>query len=134
MDNLNWINQRSRSVGTRRARREDKSSGSRRTTEGSKLQVYHRRGVREREMTAKITRSRMEEEALQGLNQLGEGIVYATVMGLPAPTAPPRPDIPVMHELPYRVNGLPPRIAANPAMKAVTSKLLSYSLKWYLHT
>jgi hypothetical protein len=37
MDNLNWSNQRSRSIGTRRARREDKSSGSRRTTEGSDL-------------------------------------------------------------------------------------------------
>jgi hypothetical protein len=37
MDNLNWSNQRSRSVGTRKARREDNSSGSRRTTEGSEL-------------------------------------------------------------------------------------------------
>jgi hypothetical protein len=47
MDNLNWINQRSRSTGIRRARREDKSSGSRRSTEGSELQVYHRRSVQE---------------------------------------------------------------------------------------
>jgi hypothetical protein len=68
MNNLNWSNQRSRSIGTRRARREDKSSGSRRTTEGSELQVYHRRSVQEREMAAEITRARMEEEALQGLN------------------------------------------------------------------
>jgi hypothetical protein len=59
----------------------------------------------------------MEEEALQGLNQLRDGIVYATVMGLPAPTAPPRPGIPIMHELPQRVNGLLPRIAANQAMQ-----------------
>jgi hypothetical protein len=49
--------------------------------------VYHRRSVQEREMAAEITRARMEEEeALQGLNQLGEGVEYATVMGLPAPT------------------------------------------------
>jgi hypothetical protein len=65
MDNLNWSNQRSRSIGTRRARREDKSSGSRRTTEGSELQVYRRRSVQEREMAAEITRARMEQEALQ---------------------------------------------------------------------
>jgi hypothetical protein len=107
MDNLNWINQRCRSIGIRRARREDKSSGSRRTIEGSELHMYHRKIVQEREMAAEITRARMEEEeeALQGLNQLGEGIVYTTVMGLPAPTTPPRPGIPVMHELPRRVNG-----------------------------
>jgi hypothetical protein len=37
MENLNWSNQRSRSIGTKRARREDKSSGSRRTTKGSGL-------------------------------------------------------------------------------------------------
>jgi hypothetical protein len=117
MDNLNWSNQRSRSIGTRRARKEDKSSGSRRTTKGSELQVYHRRSVQEREMAAEITRARMEEEALQRLDQLGEGVVYATVMGLHAPTAPPRPGIPVMHELPHRVNGLHPRIAANQAMQ-----------------
>jgi hypothetical protein len=117
MDNLNWSNQRSRSIGTRRARRGDKSSGSRRTTEGSEIQVYHRRSVQEREMAAEITRARMEEEALQGLNQLGEGVVYATVMGLPVPTAPPRPGIPVMHELPRRVNGLHPRITDNQAMQ-----------------
>jgi hypothetical protein len=70
-------------------------------------------------MAAEITRARMEEEALQGLNQLGEGVVYATVMGLPAPTAPPRISIPVMHELSRRVNGLHPRIAANQAMQEV---------------
>jgi hypothetical protein len=70
-------------------------------------------------MAAEITRARMEEEVLQGLNQLGEGIVYATVMGLPAPTAPPIPGIPAMHELPHRVNGLHPRIAANQAMQEV---------------
>jgi hypothetical protein len=51
-------------MGTRRARRQDKSSGSRRTTEGSELQVYHRRSVQEREMATEITRARMEEEAL----------------------------------------------------------------------
>jgi hypothetical protein len=33
-------------------------------------------------------------------------------MVLPAPTAPPRPGIPVMHELPRRVNGMHPRLAA----------------------
>jgi hypothetical protein len=65
-----------------RARRKDKSSGSRRSTEGSELQVYHRRSVQEMEMAAEITRARMEEEALQGLNQLGEGIVYAIVIRL----------------------------------------------------
>jgi hypothetical protein len=117
MDNLNWSNQRSRSIGTRGARREDKSSGLRRTTEASELQVYHRRSVQEREMVAKIRRARMEEAALQGLNRLGEGVVYATIMRLPAPTAPPRPGILVMHELPCRVNGLHPRIAANQAMQ-----------------
>jgi hypothetical protein len=64
MVNLNWINQRSRSTGTGRARREDKSSGSRRSTEGSELQVYHRRSVQESEMAAEIIKARMEEEAL----------------------------------------------------------------------
>jgi hypothetical protein len=33
--------------------------------------VYHIRSVQEREIAAEITRARMEEEALQGLNQLG---------------------------------------------------------------
>jgi hypothetical protein len=33
---------------------------------------YLIRSVQEREMTAEITRTRMEEEALQGLNQLEE--------------------------------------------------------------
>jgi hypothetical protein len=59
MENLNWSNQRSRSIGTIRARRKDKSTGSR-----SELQVYQRRSVQEREMAAEITRATMEEEAL----------------------------------------------------------------------
>jgi hypothetical protein len=62
MDNLNWSNQRSRSIETRRARREDKSSGSRRTTEGSELHVYHRRSVQEREMAAKITKQEWKKK------------------------------------------------------------------------
>jgi hypothetical protein len=33
-------------------------------------------------------------------------------MALPAPTAPPRPGMPVMHELPRRVHGMHPRLAA----------------------
>jgi hypothetical protein len=32
-------------------------------------------------------------------------------MVLPAPTTPPRPGIPVMHELPRRVQGMYPRLA-----------------------
>jgi hypothetical protein len=34
---------------------------------------------------------RQEMEAVGGLEQLREGIVYSSVMALPAPTAPPRP-------------------------------------------
>jgi hypothetical protein len=55
---------------------------------------------------------RQEMEAVGGLEQLREGIVYSSVMALPAPTTPPRPGIPVMHELPRRVNGMHPRLAA----------------------
>ena len=54
----------------------------------------------------------LEHEAAAGLDNLGEGIVYSTIMALPAPTAPTRPGIPIMHELPRRVDGLHPRLAA----------------------
>ena len=36
------------------------------------------------------TMEREEMEAAQGLQELGEGIVYTQVRGLPAPTAHPR--------------------------------------------
>ena len=59
----------------------------------------------------------LEHEAAAGLDNLGEGIVYSTIMALPAPTAPTRPGIPIMHELPRRVDGLHPRLAALEAMQ-----------------
>lgn len=49
-------------------------------------------------------------EAAEGLQQLGEGLVYSTVCGLAAPTAPNRRTaLPTMEELPRRIDGLHPR-------------------------
>jgi hypothetical protein len=47
-------------------------------------------------------------EVVEALHQLG-GIVYASVMAVPAPTATPILGILVMSELPHRVDGLHPR-------------------------
>ena len=50
---------------------------------------------------------REEIEAAQGLQELGEGIVYTEVRGLPAPTAHPRAAAqPVMDQLPRRIDGM----------------------------
>ena len=62
----------------------------------------------------------MESAAAEGLEQLGEGIVYSSVMALPAPTAQGSGimhEPPVMHELPRRVDGLHPTEAALQAMQ-----------------
>jgi hypothetical protein len=48
---------------------------------------------------------------------LGEGIVYASVLGLPAPTAPVRGSNPVMSELPRRIEGMHPREWSNQAIQ-----------------
>ena len=56
-------------------------------------------------------------EAAQGLQELGEGIVYTEVRGLPAPTAHPRAAAqPVMDQLPRRIDGMHPRVAREEAM------------------
>jgi hypothetical protein len=74
----------------------------RRRSTGSTHQYYHRRTEQERQ----------ERAAADGLHLLGQELVYSSVMGMPAPTAEPRPGIPIMHELPRRVNGMHPRLAA----------------------
>jgi hypothetical protein len=50
-----------------------------------------------------------ERQAADGMVELGDAIVYASVMGLPAPNAPVRGANPVMEELPRRRDGLHPR-------------------------
>jgi hypothetical protein len=70
-------------------------------------QVYTRRrstGTRRSELERQVM------EAVGRLQQLREGIVYSSVMALPAPTAPPRPGMPIMHELPRRVHGMHSRL------------------------
>ena len=63
------------------------------------------------------TMEREEMEAAQGLQELGEGIVYTEVRGLPAPTAHPRAAAqPVMDQLPRRIDGMHPRVAREEAM------------------
>jgi hypothetical protein len=76
-------------------------------------QVYTRRR-RSTGSTHQYYRRRIEQEraAADGLHLLGQELVYSSVMGLPAPTAEPRPGIPIMHELPRRVNGMHHRLAA----------------------
>ena len=52
-----------------------------------------------------------------GLEDLREEVVYTLVRGLPAPTAHPRAATQhIMHELPRRVNGMHPRVAAREAV------------------
>jgi hypothetical protein len=72
-------------------------------------QVYTRRRSTD---TRRSELERQEMEAVGGQQQLREVIVYSSVMALPAPTAPPRPGMSVMHELPRRVHGMHPRLAA----------------------
>ena len=74
------------------------------------LLVYRRRNEEEREHAFELA-------AARGLEQLGDGLVYTSVMALPAPTTPARPGMPSMHELPRRVDGMHPRIAAEQAMQ-----------------
>jgi hypothetical protein len=50
-----------------------------------------------------------ERQAAEGMVELGTGIVYASVLGLPAPTAHVRGTNHVMSELPRRVEGMHPR-------------------------
>ncbi|KAM0868699.1 hypothetical protein ACQ4PT_041147 [Festuca glaucescens] len=83
------------------------------------LLVYHRRSARERELADERNRAFLEQEAVGGLEQLGECIVRTAIMALPSPNAPPnirracRPSMPSMAELPRRVDGLHPREARN---------------------
>ncbi|KAM0850223.1 hypothetical protein ACQ4PT_053242 [Festuca glaucescens] len=81
--------------------------------------VYHRRSARERELADERNRAFREQEAVSGLEQLGECLVRTTIMAFPSPNAPPhirracRPSMPSMAELPRRVDGLHPREARN---------------------
>ncbi|KAM0911208.1 hypothetical protein ACQ4PT_013652 [Festuca glaucescens] len=83
------------------------------------LLVYHRRSARERELADERNRAFLEQEAVGGLEQLGECLVRTAIMALPSPNAPPnirracRPSMPSMAELPRRVDGLHPREARN---------------------
>ncbi|KAM0829365.1 hypothetical protein ACQ4PT_066916 [Festuca glaucescens] len=83
------------------------------------LLVYHRRSARERELADERNRAFREQEAVGGLEQLGECLVRTAIMALPSPNAPPhirracRPSMPSMAELPRRVDGLHPREARN---------------------
>ncbi|KAM0847901.1 hypothetical protein ACQ4PT_054735 [Festuca glaucescens] len=83
------------------------------------LLVYHRRSARERELADERNRAFREEEAVGGLEQLGECLVRTAIMALPSPNAPPhirracRPSMPSMAELPRRVDGLHPKEARN---------------------
>ncbi|KAM0876608.1 hypothetical protein ACQ4PT_036061 [Festuca glaucescens] len=83
------------------------------------LLVYHRRSSRERELADERNRAFREQEAVGGLEQLGECLVRTAIMALPSPNAPPhirracRPSMPSMAELPRRVDGLHPREARN---------------------
>ncbi|KAM0928685.1 hypothetical protein ACQ4PT_002634 [Festuca glaucescens] len=83
------------------------------------LLVYHRRSARERELADERNRAFLEQEAVGGLEQLGECIVRTAIMALPSPNAPPnirracRPSMSSMAELPRRVDGLHPREARN---------------------
>jgi hypothetical protein len=81
------------------------------------LLVYHRRSARERELADERNRAFLEQEAVGGLQQLGECLVRTAIMALPSPNAPPNirracaPSMPSMSELPRRVDGLHPREA-----------------------
>jgi hypothetical protein len=48
----------------------------------------------------------VERQAAEGMVELGTGIVYASVLGLPAPTSHVKGTKPVMSELPRRVEGM----------------------------
>jgi hypothetical protein len=82
----------------------------RRSASDAPWQVYHRRTDQERVAMP-------ERQAAEGMLDLGTGIVYASVLGLPAPTAPVRCTNPVMSELPRRVEGMHPRLHAYQAME-----------------
>jgi hypothetical protein len=57
------------------------------------LLVSHGKGIEE----VSWSMEGKEMDAVGGQQQLRGGIVYSSVMALPAPTAPPRPGISVMH-------------------------------------
>lgn len=97
-----------------------KSTGSRtQETPAANPLVYHRRSARERQLAEERNRAFMEQEAIIGLEQLGECVLRRMFMALPAPNAPPnirracQPTMPSMDELPRRVDGLHPREARN---------------------
>jgi hypothetical protein len=97
-----------------------RSTGSRsQENPGAHPLVYHRRSARERQLAEERNREFMEQEAVTGLEQLGECVVRRMFMALPAPNAPAntrracQPTMPSMDELPRRVDGLHPREARN---------------------
>ena len=83
MDAIEWSEKKKRS-----SRRRSVSSleGSSRSVEKEVL-VYHRRSVQEREEAAE---RRREREAVQGLEQIGDAVVYSSVMALPTSGPVPR--------------------------------------------
>jgi hypothetical protein len=72
--------------------------------------VYHRRSVRERELALERNKASREQEAIRGLEQLGEYLVRSTITTLPSPNAPShirracRPGMPSMDEMLSRVD------------------------------
>jgi hypothetical protein len=115
MDKLkSWSSKRSRSTtrssNLSRASTTDREwEERRRSASDRECLVYHRRTEEERQALA-------EREAARGMVDLGDGIVYASVMGLPAPTAPVRGTNPVMSQLPRRTEGMHPRLWSNQAI------------------
>jgi hypothetical protein len=62
---------------------------------------------------SKAWQEREEMEAALRLQQLGDGVVYTIVRGIPTPTAiPTAARMPVMEELPRRVSGMHPTALA----------------------
>ena len=64
----------------------------RRRSTGSREPILRRRSKQEREEW-------LQQQAVGGLDELGEEFVYPTVRALPAPNAPAMVDIPVNQEL-----------------------------------
>jgi hypothetical protein len=77
------------------------------------LSIFQRRAMEDIVDKSKARQEREEMEASLGLQQLGDGVVYTMVRGIPAPTATlAAARMPVMEEFPMRVSGMHPTALA----------------------
>jgi hypothetical protein len=77
------------------------------------LLTFQRRAMEDIVYKSNARQEREEMEVALGLQQLGDGVVYTMVRGIPAPTAIPAAGrMPVMEELPRRVSGMHPTALA----------------------